>query len=408
MPNRTLWRAACAGVLALVVGAAALVGCQERGEGPPEPRSTWTFDGYSVLEPWTRAMRDSDEAAANVVVLGDSVSEGYGLEGNLERRWIDRLERALRARSGVENCPTEPSGYHGTSSVIPARYHAPSMPDPATAGRVSPQPAAGPGGRALDLRPGASVTWEVEAESVDIGYRTRPEGGTLQVTIDGTIPYDGVAIPTASNGDGDAHRTVWSSDDLGPGTHTVQVRNISTVLDGSLTTVTDLTPFRGDRDRCVHVLDASRSGATADRITKTPSYLADALSLDPDLLLVPIGFNDARAGSSPAAFGTILDRLISQVRAEGYDGPVLLVGWFEPRWGTSIQPWPEYIAEMGERTSHDGVSFLDLSVVLPPVRSAPQGAYLDSLHPSASAQPQMARSLLEALAPRGDFDSGAG
>lgn len=396
----------CAGVLALVVGTTVVVGCQESDE-ESAPRSTWSFDGYSVLQPWTFAMRGSEDEAANVVVLGDSVSEGYGLDGHLERRWVDRLERALRARAGVEDCPTEPAGYHGTSSVVPARYHAPSLPDPATAGHVSPQPAAGPGGRALDLRPGASVTWEVDAESVDIGYRTRPEGGDLQVTIDGTIPDDGVSIPTASDGEGDAQRAVWSSDDLGPGTHTVRVRNNSSVLDGSLTTVTDLTPFRGDRDRCVHVLDASRSGATADRITKTPSYLADALSLDPDLLLVPLGFNDARAGSSPADFGRTLDRLITQVRDEGYDGPVLLVGWFEPRWGADIPPWPEYVAQMGKRTSHDGVSFLDLSVVLPPVRGAAQGTYLDSLHPSAAAQPRMARSLLEALAPRGDFEPGA-
>lgn len=396
----------CAGVLALVVGTTVVVGCQESDE-ESAPRSTWSFDGYSVLQPWTFAMRGSEDEAANVVVLGDSVSEGYGLDGHLERRWVDRLERALRARAGVEGCPTDPAGYHGTSSVVPARYHAPSLPDPATAGRVSPQPAAGPGGRALDLRPGGSVTWEVDAESVDIGYRTRPEGGDLQVTIDGTIPDDGVSIPTASDGEGDAQRAVWSSDDLGPGTHTVRVRNNSSVLDGSLTTVTDLTPFRGDRDRCVHVLDASRSGATADRITKTPSYLADALSLDPDLLLVPLGFNDARAGSSPADFGRTLDRLITQVRDEGYDGPVLLVGWFEPRWGADIPPWPEYVAQMGKRTSHDGVSFLDLSVVLPPVRGAAQGTYLDSLHPSAAAQPRMARSLLEALAPRGDFEPDA-
>lgn len=406
MPNRTLWRAACAGVLALVVGSAVVVGCQDPAERPVD-RPTWTFDGGTVLAPWSQAMQDSDDEAANVVVLGDSISEGYGLERNLERRWIDRLERALRARAGVEGCPTEPAGYHGSSSVIPARYHAPSLPDPVTAGAVAPQPAAGPGGRALDLRPGASVTWEVEGESVDIGYRTRPEGGTLQVTIDGTVPYDGVSISTKSTGDDDAHRAVWSSDDLGPGTHTVQVRNSSSVLDGSLTTVTDLTPFRGDRGRCVHVLDASRSGATADRITKTPSYLADALSLDPDLLLVPLGFNDARAGSSPAAFGRTLDRLITQARDEGYDGPVLLVGWFEPRWGRDIPPWPQYLAEMRERTSHDGVSFLDLSVVLPPVEGAPSGMYIDSLHPSARAQLPMARSLLEALAPRGDFEPGA-
>lgn len=392
----------CAAVVALVVAAAALVGCQSEGSDPAA-RSTWTFDGYSVLEPWTLAMRGSDDEAANVVVLGDSVSEGYGFRRNLERRWVDRLERALRARAGVEDCPTDPAGYRGTSSVVPARYHAPSMPDPYRAGRTAPQPMAGPGGRALDLKPGGSVTWTVEAESVDIGYRTRPDGGTLEVTIDGQVPLEGVAIPTELDG-GEAERVVWSSGDLGPGEHTVRVRNSTSVLSGALTTVTDLTPFRGDRDRCVHVLDASRSGVTAERITQTPSYLADALSLDPDLLVVPLGFNDARSGSSPADFGRTLDRLITQARSEGYEGPVLLVGWFEPRWGTSIPPWSEYLEAMSGRTERDAVSFLDLSAVLPPVRGAPEGLYMDSLHPSAAAQPRIARSLLEALAPRDEVE----
>ena len=393
----------CAGAVALVVGAAAFVGCTDEGSDPA-PRSTWTFDGYPVLEPWTLAMRGSDDEAANVVVLGDSVSEGYGFQRNLERRWVDRLERALRARAGVDDCEPVSQGFHGTGSVVPARYHAPSMPDPATSGRATPQPAAGPGGRALDLAPGASVTWRIDATSVDIGYRTRPGGGPLRVTIDGEIPLKGVAIPTDSDGEEAGERTVWESGDLGPGPHTIRVRNSSTILSGAPATVTDITPFDGDRGRCVHVLDASRSGMTADYITRTPSYLADALSLDPDLLVVPLGFNDARSGSSPAAFGRTLDRLIEQARAEGYEGPVLLVGWFEPRWGSSIPDWSEYIAAMSQRTErHGGVSMLDLSAVLPPVRGAPQGLYMDSLHPSASAQPRIARSLLEALAPRGEF-----
>ena len=393
-----------AGGVALAVCGVLLLG---RSDPAPSdgaaPMPAPEFTGYPVLEPWTEAMRGSDDEAANLVVLGDSVSEGYGFRTHLERRWVDRLQRALRARAGVDDCTTEPGGYHGTRSIVPARYHAPSMPDPHTAGRTAPQPAAGPGGRARDLKPGGSVTWQVEAESVDIGYRTRPNGGSLQVSIDGRVPFEGVAIPTEAESE-EGRRRVWSSQDLEPGTHTVTVRNNSNVLTGALTTVTDITPFAGDRDRCVHVLDASRSGATAERVVRTPSYLADALSLDPDLLMIPLGFNDARSGTSPAAFGRILDELIEQTRDRGYDGPILLVGWFTPRWGPSIPPWSHYRHEMSQRTEHDDVSYLDLSAVLPPVRGAPQGIYMDSLHPSAAAQPGIARSFLEVLAPREEIE----
>ncbi len=386
-----------------MVAGALLVGCTQTPDREASSTSTRTFEGQPVLEPWTEAMRASDHESANVVVLGDSVSEGFGFERNLERRWVDRLQRALRVRAGVEDCPTDPGGFHGTTSVVPARYHAPSLPEPTTAGRTAPQPTAGPGGRALDLAPGGSVTWQVEAESVDIGYRTRPEGGGLQVTIDGRIPIEGVAIPTDSEAE-EGERAVWSSRDLGPGPHTVRVRNISSVLTGALATVTDLTPFRGDRGRCVHVLDASRSGVTAGAITRTPTYLADSLSFDPDLLLVPLGFNDARSGTSPTAFGLVLDRLIGQVREEGYDGPVLLVGWYTPKWDSSIPEWSDYLDVMAKRTSHEQVSFLDLSAALPPVRSAPRGIYMDSLHPGAKGQPLIAASLLEVLAPRHDVE----
>ena len=90
-------------------------------------------------------------------------------------------------------------------------------------GRATLTPTLGPGGRGVGLQPGASVSWQVEAESVDIGYRTRFSGGAFQVRIDGEIPLDGLAVPT--DADGGAERRTWSSGDLGPGTHTVTVVN---------------------------------------------------------------------------------------------------------------------------------------------------------------------------------------
>lgn len=385
-----------AAVVALVLcGAAGCTGTE------PEPTPTRTFDGYPVLEPWTEAMLGADSDAATIVVLGDSVSEGFGVQGELQHRWVDRLQRSLRARVGTPDCPRGIAGFHGSTSVIPADYRARTLPDPATSGEVLPQYQVGPGGRSLQLTPGASVTWQVHARSVDVGYRTRPGGGTLRVEIDGITPPDGLAVRTHATPEGE--RRVWSSGDLGPGRHTVTVVNSSDLSGGAPVTVTDLTPFRGDRDRCVHVLDASRSGVSARTISRTPTYLADSLSLDPDLLVVPLGFNDAQRGVGPAEFGRVLDSLIEQTRGLGYEGPVLLVGWFVPDWGERPQ-WSRYLAQMEERTRHDAVSFIDLSAVLPPVASAPDGVYMDALHPGPKGQRLIAESLLEALAPRSDLE----
>lgn len=377
-----------------------LGGCSDShgssGEGSTTSSSPAGSDERPVLEPWFEAVRDSDGEAANIVVLGDSVSEGSGLDGHLERRWIDLLQARLRARAGVQGCPTSPGGYHGTTSLVPAAYSGVGLPDPSVQGRVSPAPTRGPGGRALDLAPGASVTWQVDARSVDIGYRTRLDGGRMQIEIDGVSPVDGAAVPTFEDGAG--HRRVWSSAELDEGQHTVSVRNDNPVFSDRQVTVTDLTPFRGDRDRCVHVLDASRSGVTARAITQTPTYLVDSLSLDPDLLLVPLGFNDARTGASPGEFGRTLDTLIEQIRAADYNGPILLVGWFTPDWRFEGGPWASYLKQMSALTSRAGVGFIDLSEVLPPA-DPDSPNYLDGAHPSAAGQEPIADSLIEALTP---------
>ncbi|WP_338748585.1 SGNH/GDSL hydrolase family protein [Janibacter alittae] len=412
MSTRTRWKAAWAAAVGLAL--LGVAGCAPTG---PQPTSTRTFDGYPVLDPWTQAVQRAGEDAANIVVLGDSVSEGTGVTDQMDNRWVDRLQRGLRERVGTPDCPTRSAGYHGTSSVVPAEYRADSLPDPVTRGEVTPLTDVGPGGRALQLGPGASITWQVDARSVDVGYRTRPDGGTLRVEIDGVAPTPALAIPTATRSTAPSatdaeepiprstgERRVWSSEGLGRGRHTVTATNASESGSAAPVTVTDLTPYRGDRDRCVHVLDASRAGVMASFIERTPTYLADSLSLDPDLLLVPLGFNDALRGVGPAEFGRVLDSLIEQTREQGYEGPVLLVGWFVPDWRDEIPPWSQYLDQMAERTEHEGVSFVDLSAVLPPVATAPDGVYLDRLHPGPRGQVLIAESLLEALAPRSDLE----
>ncbi|MFJ6133628.1 GDSL-type esterase/lipase family protein [Janibacter terrae] len=403
-------RAVRAGLVALVLGATSLSGCTDDGDEPrPHLTGTASVGDRSVLDPWYEAARGSDGAAANLVVLGDSVSEGYGLEGRLERRWGDRVQSRLRQRAGAPACPRTPGGWHGTTSLVPADYRAPSLPDPQVQGPARPAGDVGPGGRALILEPGAEITWRVDAHSFDVGYRTTAGGGPLQVSVDGRVPLNGVAVSTDSaagaGGSGQGERRVWSSPDLAPGTHTVTVRNAMPAGSDLTATVTDLTPFRGDRGRCVHVLDASRSGVSVRTITQSPGYVADAVSLDPDLLLVPLGFNDRRAEIAPGDFGRSLDELLGQVRDEGYDGPVLLVGWFNPGIGSVGPSWPDYLAQMRARTRHAGVSYVDLSVVLPRADPA-TGAYIDALHPSDVGHQLIADALIEVLVPRSVGTSG--
>lgn len=383
-----------AGCLTAVMAMTSLAACAD--SGAQQPTASATVEDRPALEPWFDAAAQADDEAANVVVLGDSVTEGFGLTGDLQRRWLDRVQRGLRKESGASGCPTGAAGFHGTTSVVPPRYRAPSLPDPTLEGRVTRAREHGPGGRAVDLAPGASVTWRVEARSVDVGYLTQEDGGRLEISIDEQEPPDGAELSTDAEDEGG--RTTWSSGDLGRGTHVITARNASPEESKAEVTVTDLMPYRGDRGRCVHVLDASRSGVSLHTITETPTYVADSLAHDPDLLVVGLGLNDAARGIEPKAFGSDLDDLIGQVRSAGHDMPILLVGWYTPDWPVA---WESYLKQMRQATEHEGVGFVDLSSALPPVEDAPAGVYIDGVHPGVEGHRMIAEALLPTLTPDG-------
>ncbi|MBD5829723.1 hypothetical protein AWH69_05740 [Janibacter melonis] len=383
-------RALLAGALA-AVGLAAVVG----GPGPPDSREGVAVAHSEVLQPWYSALADADVAPATVTVLGDSVSEGYGLGDDLSVRWVSRLQDALRAQDPGSGCPTGPAGFHGTTSLVPAWYAAASLPDPRTTGQVREIGTVGPGGRAVVLGPGATISWDVAASEVAIGYRTGPAGADLEVTTDGEQTLAGRRVSTE---DRVAERRVWHSSGQDLDERTWTARNLSS---DRTVTITDLTPFRGDRDRCVHVVDASHSGISARSVSERVEYIRDSLSMNPDLLLVPLGFNDARAGQTPDELRDSVRTIIATSRRMGYDGPVLLVSWHAPPPAFFGRSWSGYRQALSDLDEQDGVAYVDVGAAMPPVVGAPRGVYLDALHPGREGQVIIAEALTRVLSPPG-------
>lgn len=388
-------RALLAGALVAVALAAGVA-----APGAPERRAGVAVAHADVLQPWYDALADAGQAPATVVVLGDSVSEGYGLGEDLSLRWVARLQDALRAQDAEEGCPTGPGGFHGASTLVPAWYAAPTLPDPVTTGRVREVGTVGPGGRAMVLGPGATISWEVVASEVVIGYRTSPVGGDLEITADGEQTLAGRRIATKDRLD---ERREWSSPSQDLAERTWTVRNLSA---DATVTVTDLTPYRGDRGRCVHVVDASHSGISARSVGERTEYVRDSLSMNPDLLVVPLGFNDARAGQTPDELRDSVRTVVSTSRRMGYEGPVLLVSWHAPPPAFFDRSWAGYREALQDLDEEDGVAYVDVGAAMPPVVGAPRGVYLDALHPGRAGQVIIADALARVLTPPGPVRPG--
>lgn len=386
--------AAARSILAGAAAALALAAALTLPQSPAQ-RDARVVAQRDVLDPWYQALADSDQAPATVVVLGDSVSEGFGVRDHLDRRWAGQLQDALREQAKAPGCPVGPTGYEGAGTLVPAWYAAGSLPDPQVRGEVEQLSTVGPGGRALSLAPGASVSWEVVASEVAIGYRTGPRGGDLEIAVDGEETLAGRYVQTE---DEVAERRVWHSATGDLRTQTWTVRNASAARRA---VVTDLTPFRGDRGRCVHVVDASHSGITARHVSREPGYVHDSVSMNPDLLVIALGFNDARAGTPPAALRTDLVEIVRTTRAAGFSGPVLITSWHRPPAGFFRYDWGDYRTVMRGMAALDGVSFVDVGADLPPVIGAPAGIYLDDLHPGPRGQDLIADVMTRTLTPVG-------
>ncbi|WP_427384632.1 GDSL-type esterase/lipase family protein [Janibacter sp. G56] len=393
-------RGVLVGVALLVILALVAVWALRRLQEPePIPLAeAVTVEQPEALAAWHEAVAEADEQEATIAVLGDSNAEGATLGDDLSLRYLDRLQSMLRERSDLAGCPVRPRGFHGTTSVVPPWYEAGTLPKPAQTRPAQRAYTQGPGGRALQLGVGGSVTWRVDADEVQLGYRTSPTAGRLQVVIDGRVVADLVTRSARSE------RRVWERE-LAAGEHSVTARHVadpatSSAPDDTAVTVTDLTPYAGDRGRCVHAHDVAHSGIAAHDIVDNPAYLQDSLAVEPDLLVLPLGFNDAADGRTPEQFVGDLASLIAQARAHGHDGSVLILSMFTPASeGDWPAPWTDYAQHMRRLARTSDAAFVDLARVMPPVRGDRTGLYSDRVHVSAAGHARIAELLLPSLLP---------
>ena len=360
-----------------VVGSAALDAASTRGT-PAVSASTASC--ASELTAWCTALGDATSEPANVLVIGDSIAEGYWAQSQATR-WMDRL------RVGVQTV----GGEHGLGYVPASSGMANNPPYPGIWTEAGGTPSTeGLGDRSYTIdTPGGFAEATARADRFRLSYTATPGGGAMEILIDGaaTADVDTSATTTQSG------RT-WLSPPLQSGTHTISVRPLATGrVPVYSVTVEGVLVLDGADDSGVRVWDASHAGYTSASFVDSPNLGDDVAQANPDLLVVELGTNDMSVGIPPGALESNLESIIDTVKARD-TRPVSVV--VVPVWDATIHDPVAYrgyvAAELAvARSEHAAVD--DLSAVDARLYT------VDGAHPNSDGAQLVADTLLRLLVP---------
>lgn len=334
------------------------------------------------LSGWRGALANQATAPAQVVVFGDSISEGTGTTTVLNR-WINRAQAKLRYRYGV------PSG--AEFPFIPAVPRTTAAGFPVTrAGAYSVDSNYGLGWRTAILTGATgSVTFTFTGTSAKLMYFKGSGTGVAKITVDGGTPVvldtNSTRNPPAGNG-----TNTWATGALTAGTHTVEVMWDSTSTQNVY--VLGLITYNGDETSGIRFLDASYHGnssafLTAARNTQAANSL---LAVGPvGLVVIAIETNDYGNGIAPATYKANLQAFITALRTGNslYTGQIVLLNMYKSDARDEVL-WNQYAQQMKDIAAADPkAAYFDLRLRMPdnpkPFNDpAGLGLFADSLHPN--------------------------
>jgi hypothetical protein len=303
---------------------------------------------------WYAALATRETATATVWVCGDSNGEGSGSP----TRWLDVMADAL-----VSRYPT--TGFTQRPRYYPCRYENSGNPTPWVFSDKTPlifdtTAAYGFGGRSVTqpkfnassatVTATLTVTGQLRA---NVLYPTGVGGGNIEVRVNGAATPTLTITPAATAGEGRSATLTLTG-----GTDTIEIRAASSG-----------TPARWDGvltwdgvDHGISVLDASHAGLSAVDYNNaqvvnrtTLRYLAGAHStIRPDLVLLPLSYNDYNQKLAPAAMKAALQSIIASIRGAFANVSFLVIAHTDS--GAIVgpaAPWTDYEAALRDLADSD-------------------------------------------------------
>ena len=333
------------------------------------------------LSAWCAALATTATRAANVLVVGDSIAEGY-YAPDRSRRWMDLVRSRLQSDYGGTGL-----GYIPASDGNPA---VPPYPDLWHEGGGTPSKT-GLGDRSYTINTAngfAQIT--VPTDRLQVSYSTSPTGGAMRIVIDGQQ----AAWIDTYNPQATMSGQTWLSAPLNAGQHTLQIlpdnaghlTTYSVVLEGVMV-------MNSDDGNGVRLWDSSHAAYTSTHFVSSSNLAADVAQVDPDLLVMELGTNDMTDQVSPSTFESNLQSIITTAQAND-SNPLSVV--LLPVWdATSHDPlvYDEYVAAEKDLATKDGLGIADLSALDATLYTA------DGMHPDTAGEQVVSDTLLRLMDP---------
>ncbi len=320
----------------------------------------------------------SGTGALDLLPMGDSVVEGLGVD--VEGRWVTKLRNYQRAR-------WQPAAVPGGAGYIPSNYFAGGVTNPwvYSGGTPNLSNQYGLGHRHHHWGSG-SITQSLTftGTRIRVMWAGSTNTGIIGISIDGgaAVSVNTATGFTSSTPTGGGS---WLSPVLSAGQHTITMTNTS----GKTVLLSGAAVYNGDDTRGIRLWEAGHSGWEAeDYANLSPNNTAHAATvtaIGPHLIILALGYNDARNGRTAAQFQTDLGKIIDDTRAAGASPSFLIVGY--PRCaGVTEDLWTQYLAAMSSVATAKNAVFLNLSV-------KPITFQSDAVHPDANGHTVIAQEI---------------
>lgn len=336
------------------------------------------------LKLWKKALADRGTTPAQVVVFGDSISEGTGTT-DVSKRWVNLLQSQLRYRHGFSVGAEFP--------FIPTIPRTPATGFPVTrSGSILTDSSYGLGWRTGILTDDTStVTFTFTGTSAKLMFFKASGTGVMNIMIDGgaavILNTNATSNPPAGNG-----TNTWSTGALAQGSHTITVKRDATSATDQNVILMGCFTYNGDETSGIRVLDASYHGAssaffTASRNTQASNSVLAAGPIG--LVAIAISTNDFGNNIAPATFKTNIQGLITALRTGNakYEGSIALLSVYKSD-ARDEALWQAYEKQLYDIATEDpNTEFFDWRLKMPdnpkPFTAAEgEGLFADSLHPN--------------------------